>query len=151
MPITEGGEGATIREGVNDTVENAILKVGIHVGPRQPADDVIGFLGCFRDKTGQVFRGIIDHVQSGEPAPQLDCAVVIEFDHEELGLFAQAIHDHAGEGTGAWAQFDDEFCAAEIAIGEDGAGEGGGTGPEGTNGQRIANKRADELQSFIKG
>jgi len=116
MPITESGESAAVRERAEDVVEDTILEVGFHVSPRQAADDEIGFLADAVNVMGEVFGRVIDDVQAWEAPAELRRAVGVELDDEEFGLVAQPIQDEPSEGARAWAKFDDEARAAEIAF-----------------------------------
>ena len=116
MPITERGESTAFSEGIDDIIENAVLELGVHVGPRQAADNVIGLFPRFCDVAGKVLGGIIDHVEAGEASAKLNCAVGIEFDDKKLRLFAEPIQDHARERPGAGSEFDHQPGTAEIAV-----------------------------------
>lgn len=145
VDVSEGGEQAAGREGVEDGIEDFVLRGRHHVSPGKTADDAIGFLAVAQfEVAGEALGGILEDLHAREAAAEEPGIGLAEFDGEEVAAFVHPFEDEAGEGTGAGPEFDDEFALGKIATGDDAFRELRRAGPERADLERFFEEGAEE-------
>jgi hypothetical protein len=153
IPVDEGdfgdvGEDAAVDEVAAYAGEHAAADGRREGRGREAGDegvDVFDFV-FFEDdvEVADVCVDDVDVFEIGETLLEDFGEVGVAFDGDEDGVGLEAFNDLVGDGSGAGAEFDDDFGIFPVDLFDGGFGERFGGGPDGGDGDSVAEEFGEE-------